>query len=92
MEIKEKGCKCGKTHINPVDKILVGKGVLAKLCELVNEYGKKAFILSDSNTFEVAGKKVCEILKNDGINYTSYVLKGDIIEPDEKSVGSVFMH
>ena len=93
MFIKENGCLCGKIHKNPVDEIITGKGVINKLPEAVEKYkATKAFVLSDKNTFKAAGEKVCALLRKSGIDFTSHVLAGDMIEPDEKSVGSVFMH
>ena len=61
-------CDCGKKHINPIDKILAGSGVINKLPDIISEYKKtKAFVLSDKNTYKAAGEKVCEILKENNI-------------------------
>ncbi len=93
MELKEQGCACGRAHVNPIDKILCGSGVIASLPEIVKEYGaKKAFVLSDKNTYAAAGESVCNILAASGINFLSYIIAEDMPEPDEKTVGSVFMH
>ncbi len=86
-------CACGKTHVLPVKHIEVGKGVVAKLPALAKEYGAtKVFVLSDINTYRVAGETVCRLLEQNGIAYTSYSLQENQPEPDEKSVGSVIMH
>ena len=93
MIIKEYGCACGREHKSPVKKIISGSGVIEKLPEQIKEYNfKKAFILSDENTYKVAGEKVLRLLEENDIGFTSCTIKGETVEPDEKSVGSAIMH
>ena len=85
-------CSCGKTHRFSA-KVLTGKGVLSALPDCIRDWnGSRAFVLSDRNTLEAAGRRVCEILQNAGIPFTSYSLPTDAPEPDETSVGSAIMH
>ena len=91
--IKEQGCACGKAHINPIDKVIIGKDVLGTLPAVLAEYGaKKVFVLSDLNTYRVAGKAACDILTAAGIPFTSYTLEEATPEPDEKTTGSMLLH
>ena len=93
MEYMKEKCSCGKIHTATVDKVIVGSGVLSQLPDILNRYGiTKPFVLSDKNTFEAAGKKVCEIFESKGIAFSSYTFKEDVIEPDEHFVGSAIMH
>ena len=93
MELKEHGCACGRDHINPIDKVICGAGVISRLPEVVKEYGaKKAYVISDINTFAAAGKRVCEVLGDADIPYLSYKIDEEMPEPNEKTVGSVVMH
>lgn len=86
-------CSCGKKHVMPVKEIVVEKGALNLLPTIIKKYScKKPFILSDKNTYLAAGERVVEILKDNGINFTSYVINVDNLEPDEKAVGSAIMH
>jgi len=86
-------CTCGKTHTVAIDDVVVGKGVIARLPEFVAKYGaKKPFILADCNTYKAAGEAVADILKTNGIAYSSYVFQNDALEPDEEAVGSAIMH
>lgn len=86
-------CECGKMHRVDIDEILIGKGVVNKLPELVKKYGaNKPFVLADKNTFAVAGDLVCKILHDNGIDFTKYVFSGEQLEPNEETVGSVVMH
>ena len=92
-DMNGKMCSCGKVHTLPVKDIIVGSGVVNRIPELVKQYGgTKVFVLSDVNTYPVAGEKVCNLLKENGIAYTSYVLQDKHVEPSEKAVGSVMMH
>ncbi len=86
-------CACGKTH-SPIDcEVVIGKGVISKLPELVFGFGgKKAFVLSDKNTYAAAGDAVCAILSGAGIAYSSYSFPDEHLEPDEHAVGAAIMH
>lgn len=76
-----------------MEKVLVGKGVLAELPGKMKEAGrKKAFVLADLNTYKAAGQQVCALLEEAGIRYTCYIINEDAPEPDERTVGSVIMH
>ena len=86
-------CACGRFHTADIDDVIVGKGVIAKLPEILARYGaKKPFILSDANTYPAAGEAVCNILKNAGISYTSYAFHTGKLPPNEKTVGSAILH
>jgi hypothetical protein len=51
-------CRCGRVHKTDI-QVLSGKGVLAKLPEVVKTFGAgKAFVLADPNTWSVAGQRV----------------------------------
>lgn len=86
-------CACGRYHTAQIDDVIVGKGVIKQLPEILDRYGaKKPFILSDVNTYEAAGKAVCQVLEDAGIPYTSYVFPQQILPPNEKTVGSAILH
>ena len=87
-----KFCGCGKVHSFDA-KVLTGNGVIFRIPEFVTFFGaKKAFVLSDKNTYAAAGEKVCQILRGSGIPFLSYSFPEEALEPDEKSVGSAVMH
>ena len=89
---KEK-CTCGKFHTASINKIIVERGAINKLPQVLSEYeAKKVFVLCDVNTYEAAGEKVCAVIENAGISYTKYVFNDKALEPDEKAVGSAVMH
>lgn len=82
-------CECGKEHSVAVDDVIIGRGVVRKLPEIIQKYNAaKPFLLADINTFAAAGEKVCEQLSS----YSKYVFEQDCLEPDEKAVGSAVMH
>ncbi|MBQ8426277.1 MAG: iron-containing alcohol dehydrogenase, partial [Clostridia bacterium] len=86
-------CSCGKKHIFPLKEIIVKKGAILDLPELVKKYGAtRPFIVADKNTYAVAGEKVLSVLKSAEIPHTTYLFEKDVIEPDERAVGSVIMH
>lgn len=99
MEIMERlkdfskiSCPCGKKHLFTISDIIVGKGTVNRVPDIVLSYGaKKPAVISDVNTFEAAGGKVCELLSKWAINFKSVVFSDKKLLPDEKSVGKAFM-
>ena len=86
-------CYCGKAHNATIDEIIIEKGAVQRLPEMIKKYSsKKPFILADLNTYEVAGKYVADILNREHIPYSEYIFKDKSLEPDEKAVGSAVMH
>ena len=85
-------CPCGKVHTAAVDEVVIGRGAVTRLPELVRKYGKKPFVVADVNTYPAAGEKVCGLLEEGGIPYRSFVFQEKALEPDEKAVGAAVMH
>lgn len=86
-------CTCGKQHVLPVKEIITQNNAISIIPEIVTKYGaKRPFILADKNTYSVAGEKVALALENANIAYSKYVYDLDFVEPDERAVGSAFMH
>lgn len=91
-EMNGRRCSCGKIHSYATD-VYVGKGVVENIPQYLKKFNaKKVFVLSDPNTYKAAGEKVCAVLKENGLPYTSYSFTHDPIEPEEYSVGSMMMH
>ena len=87
-----KACPCGKAHRFDT-QLHIGAGVLARLPEVLQDFqAETVFVLSDANTHRAAGGQVCALLKKAGIKVFSYCFPEGAVEPDEKSVGSAFLH
>ncbi len=92
-EFVSQKCSCGKDHQIPLPKIIVKSGAVFELPSLLKDYGvKKAQIIADVNTYNVAGKKVCEILGNENFKLSTFIFEDKQLEPDERAVGSAVMH
>ena len=86
-------CDCGKHHVCELKYLKIGRGAIASVPEMVAALGsKKPFVLCDHNTYEVAGRKVCEILEGAGIPHLCYIIPGEKLAPAEWEVGSALMH
>ena len=84
-------CPCGKDHRFDI-RLHIGAGVLAQLPEILENYqAKSVVVLSDTNTYRAAGEKVCTLAAQKA-KVVSYTFPEGPVEPDEKSVGSAFMH
>ena len=86
-------CPCGAEHRAAVEDLVIGKGALQQLPGLVKKYGtSRPFLLADKNTFAAGGSRVCALLEEAGIPWSSYIFPQTSPEPDEASVGSAVMH
>lgn len=85
-------CSCGRPH-SFFAEVYCGAGVIKKLPDILREREiKKAFILTDENTYEAAGALVCKLLDIAKIGYQSYTLPEKEPHPDEQRVGAAVMH
>ena len=92
QEMNGAPCACGKIHSFHT-RVISGRDVLPRVAEVAAGFGaKKVFLLSDPNTHAAAGGQVCNILTQAGIPCVSFVLPDSKPEPDERSVGAVFLH
>lgn len=86
-------CSCGKRHETSVAELVIGKGSVRRIGEMVALLGgKKPFLLADTNTFAAAGERVCVALRNNGFTYQKYIFPDEHLEPDERAVGAAVMH
>ena len=85
-------CACGRPHGFSA-KVISGAGVISQLPAVIRELGtNKVFVLSDMNTYEAAGERVCDLLRQSGIRFQSFILQSREPHPDEYWVGSAVMH
>ncbi|CUH97691.1 hypothetical protein P22_3826 [Propionispora sp. 2/2-37] len=86
-------CQCGKPHSVNIDKIIVENGAVNKVPGILQEMGRKnALVVADSHTFEVAGKKVVELLTASNIKHKVYVYQSEgHLVPDEQAVGKLVL-
>lgn len=93
IKLNKLDCPCKKAHQSSLDDVVIGSSVINKIPELIRRYNaRRPFILSDLTTFEIAGKRVCDMLTQNEIEFTSYALPSKTPKPDEKSVGSAVLH
>lgn len=88
-------CSCGRTHKSLFAHYIFEPGAIEKLPALLAKLGyKKPYLISDTHTYEIAGRRVEETLKKADIGFASCVLKspenGDLAA-DEQALGSVAM-
>ncbi len=86
-------CDCGKRHHFCVDEIIVEKGAIGRVAEVISRYrAQKVFVLADRHTYEAAGKRICEVLASENIETVLHIFEQETVEPDEYTVGSAIMH
>ena len=84
-------CGCGREHKVEINNILIEAGAINKLAAVLKVFeNKRVFVVQDINTFEVAGKKVLELIEN-SFEITSYTFKEKHLKADEKALGSLLV-
>ena len=87
-------CSCGKTHHLDIRKIVIGNNVISELPSILEDFKcKKIYILCDNHTWKAAGEKVYHTLKGNhfDVSFTMIDRGENILIPDEKAVGEMFM-
>ena len=86
-------CECGRHHVCALQYLKIGRGAVESVPEMLAAMGKKRpFVVCDQNTYEGAGRRVCESLDRAGVEHGLYVIPGKRISPAEWEVGSALMH
>ncbi len=91
---REFECECGKKHSVDIEKIIIEKGALKKIPEILRNYiAKKIFMVADRNTYHAAGERVEQLLSDSGFAYKTmlYEREGDLV-PDERAIGEFFIN
>ena len=90
-------CDCGKTHAAlGIQSIVVGRGVLPKLIDVLRELSiKKPFLVTDANEYEAAGRRVEALLRENSVPFTTHIIPceaGGRIAPSEFAQGSIVLN
>lgn len=89
----EQPCPCGKRHSSDVEEIVVERGALALVPQLVKKHGgSRVFVISDQNTFAVAGEQVCSYLAGAAVEYEKHVFSNKTLKADSRAVGEALLH
>lgn len=92
MPRTEFDCACGRRHNFSVHDMAIGKGAIEELPKIAEPFKDgKILMVFDNNTYEVAGKRAVELLKNQGFQVKELLFDvgGDILLPDEKTLGRI---
>lgn len=91
-KISKNNCICQKKH-SFESEVIVEKGAVKKLPQIIEKLNcKKVFLIADKNTYDAVGKTVCDLMRENNIEFTNYVFSDEKLEPDEKSVGLAIMN
>lgn len=85
-------CGCGHHHQTDLQYLKIEAGAVRFLPEALNRLNvHKPFIVCDKNTYQAAWGRVEPVLQAAGIPYVLNQLEGDMLEPDEHTVGALCM-
>ncbi len=95
-------CSCGKVHKGMIDHIAIGKGALRKLPEFLEEQKlldgspltkeDKLLIVSDVNTWKVAGETVFHMLEEEGYPVEHYIYPYEKMHTEEGHIKELNDH
>lgn len=84
-------CSCEmKEHKAPVEKYVIGAGVLSELSDYVKEY-KRICAVCDETVYEIMGKRIMDGLKAEEKLFSSCVLPAASL-PGYETVGNILVH
>ena len=88
MELNEllkgrENCECGKSHICPIEHVVIGENAIAKLPDITAAY-RRVLVVADLNTKSAAGDTVYGLLKEKA-SYFVYQTS-EVLVPDEKAI------
>ena len=86
-------CSCGRHHSFSLHDMSIKSGAINDLPNIANKFkDEDILVVFDNNTYEVAGKRAVEILKNAGFKHVREMLfdtGSDILIPDATTVGRI---
>ena len=88
----EFACTCERgVHRVPFEKAEISRRALEKLPEVLQDY-RRIYVVADTNTYAVCGKRVCEILRQAGKLSHFYVIDGDPVLPNAETLGKILLY
>lgn len=86
-------CACGKYHAVEINTVEISSNALDKVPTIIRRNGyKKPFVISDTNTFNVAGKRLLSLLDQEKMEYASFRFDEVEVIPDEHALGRLMMN
>ena len=87
-------CDCPCEHNKPQQDIYVGNGIVNNIAKYIRKrgLGAKCVLVADNITWDVAGRKVRDLLAVDGFEVVPCVIRRDgPMDPDESAVGEALL-
>ena len=95
MPQTEFDCSCGRHHNFSVHDMSIRQGAIEDLPKMAEPFKDgKILVVYDNHTYEVAGRKAVQLLKDNGFNIKELMFDtgDDILIPDEQAVGTMFLN
>ena len=85
-------CECERgRHSAPLSGYEISSGAIAKIPEILKKY-KRIYLVSDENTYKVAGERVEKILSECGRLYSRCILTGEWVLPNAETIGKILLY
>ena len=84
-------CQCGRKHYVPIKKVIIANGVLDQFINILLQLGYKNnfHLVSDKNTYKVAGNKIEQLLNKAAIKYSKTIFNEDSLEANMVNVALI---
>ncbi|MFD0960504.1 iron-containing alcohol dehydrogenase [Paenibacillus chungangensis] len=86
-------CECGAHHRVELRKVVLEVGAIMRVHDVLEELklGGRIFLLSDSITYDIAGRTVEQHLSDNGHEVTSSIQRGKPVYADELALGQALV-
>lgn len=87
-------CSCGRKHFVDINNIVIGEDIAYKIIDIASDYKSgRIFFIADNNTYDVYGKRVEQLLKDNNFNLKSYIFNTSphALVPDERALGRLLL-
>ncbi len=94
LEHQDFHCSCGRAHVLPIHDIVVRRGAINELPEVIKhlDIGKSVLVICDLNTYDAAGQAVITRLQNEGLSPRLCRFETrQWVKPDEYAIGKVML-
>lgn len=87
-ELEVNNCLCGKDHRISVKEIIIEKGALNKIADLLSSLTteKIIYLIGDKNTYQAVGNALAKLLKEENFNVQKVILEKEKVKPDTDTI------
>ena len=85
-------CSCGRTHYTRLEAAEIKENAVEMLPDYLRKFGyRHIYLVSDDITYEIAGRRIREMLAKEGFSVQNHVFRTKALVPDEEALGEMLL-